>query len=68
VPHIVVKHAPGSSEEQKIQLAEEIVKDVMRILDRKEEVIPGCARRSRSQGLERQSLYTGYPGQMEHAL
>jgi 4-oxalocrotonate tautomerase len=34
-----VKLAPGSSEEQKNQLAEEIVKDVMRILDRKEEVI-----------------------------
>jgi 4-oxalocrotonate tautomerase len=29
----------GSSEEQKNQLVEEIVKDVMRILDRKEEVI-----------------------------
>ena len=39
MPHIVVKLAPGSSEEQKNQLAEEIVKDVMRILDRKEEVI-----------------------------
>ena len=34
-----MKLAPGSSEEQKNQLAEEIVKDVMRILDRKEEVI-----------------------------
>ena len=30
---------PGYQEEQKNQLAEEIVKDVMRILDRKEEVI-----------------------------
>ena len=39
MPHIVVKLAPGSSEEQKYQLAQEIVKDVMRILDRKEEVI-----------------------------
>jgi len=34
-----VKLAPGSSEEQKNQLAEEIVKDVMRVLGRKEEVI-----------------------------
>jgi 4-oxalocrotonate tautomerase len=39
VPHVVVKLAPGSSEEQKNQLAEQIVKDVMRILERKEEVI-----------------------------
>lgn len=37
--HVVVKPAPGSSEEKRNQLAEEIVKDVMRILDRKEEVI-----------------------------
>jgi len=39
MPHVVVKLAPGSSEEQKKQLAEEIVKDVMRILNRKEEVV-----------------------------
>lgn len=39
MPHVVVKLAPGSSEEQKKNLAEEIVKDVMRILDRKEEVV-----------------------------
>ncbi|HWT65360.1 MAG TPA: tautomerase family protein [Terracidiphilus sp.] len=39
MPHVVVKLAPGSSEEQKSQLAEEIVKDVMRVLNRKEEVI-----------------------------
>ena len=37
--HVVVKPAPGSSEEKRNQLAEEIVKDVMRILDRKEEFI-----------------------------
>ncbi len=39
MPHVVVKLAPGSSEEQKKQLAEEIVRDVMRTLDRKEEVV-----------------------------
>lgn len=39
MPHVVVKLIPGSSEEQKNQLAESIVKDVMRILDRKEAVI-----------------------------
>jgi len=39
MPHVVVKLASGSSEEQKNQLAEAIVKDVMRILNRKEEVI-----------------------------
>ena len=39
MPHIVVKLAPGSSEVQKNQLAQEIVKDVMRVLGRREEVI-----------------------------
>jgi 4-oxalocrotonate tautomerase len=39
MPHVVVKLVPGSSEEQKSQLAEEIVKGVMRVLNRKEEVI-----------------------------
>ena len=39
MPHVVVKLAPGSSEKQKNQLAEVIVKDVMRVLGRKEEVI-----------------------------
>jgi 4-oxalocrotonate tautomerase len=39
VPHVVVKLAFGSSEEQKNQLAQEIVKGVMRVLGRKEEVI-----------------------------
>jgi 4-oxalocrotonate tautomerase len=39
MPHVVVKLAPGSSEERKTELAQEIVKDVMRILGRKEEVI-----------------------------
>jgi 4-oxalocrotonate tautomerase len=39
MPHVLVKLAPGSSEEQKNQLAGELVKDVMRVLDRKEEVI-----------------------------
>jgi len=39
MPHVVVKLAPGSSEEQKNQLAQEIVKDVMRVLGRKKEVI-----------------------------
>jgi len=39
MPHVVVKLVPGSSEDEKNQLAQEIVKDVMRILGRKEEVI-----------------------------
>jgi len=39
MPHVVVKLVPGSSEEQKNQLAEAIVKDVMRVLGKKEEVI-----------------------------
>lgn len=39
MPHVVVKLAPGSSEEQKRRLAQAIVQDVMSILNRKEEVI-----------------------------
>ena len=39
MPHVVVKLVPGSSEDEKNQLAQEIVKDVMRVLGRKEEVI-----------------------------
>ena len=39
MPHVVVKLVPGSSDEQKNQLAEEIVRDVMRVLNRKEEAI-----------------------------
>lgn len=37
MPHIVVKLWPGKSEKQKAQLAEQIVKDVMDILNNKEE-------------------------------
>ena len=33
MPHIIVKLWPGKSEQQKMQLAEEITKDVMRALD-----------------------------------
>ena len=32
MPHVIVKLYPGRSEEQKIRLAEEIVKDVVAIL------------------------------------
>ena len=32
MPHVVVKLWPGKSEQQKIQLTEEIVKDVMSVL------------------------------------
>jgi len=39
MPHVAVKLAPGSSEEQKGQLAQEIVKDVMRVLGKKQEAI-----------------------------
>lgn len=39
MPHVLVKLARGSSEERKTELAQEIVKDVMRILGKKEEVI-----------------------------
>ena len=39
MPHVVVKLWPGKSEEQKIRLAEQIVKDVMAILNYGEESV-----------------------------
>lgn len=39
MPHVVVKLWPGRSEEQKRRLAEEIVKDVMTVLQSKEESV-----------------------------
>jgi 4-oxalocrotonate tautomerase len=33
MPHVIVKLWPGKSEQQKAQLAEEIVKDVMNVLN-----------------------------------
>jgi 4-oxalocrotonate tautomerase len=39
MPHVIVKLWPGKSEQQKAQLAEEIVKDVVNVLDSEEEWI-----------------------------
>ena len=39
MPHVVVKLWPGKSEQQKIRLAEEIVKDVMAVLNYGEESV-----------------------------
>jgi 4-oxalocrotonate tautomerase len=39
MPHVIVKLWPGKSEEQKTQLSEEIVKDVMSVLKCKEESV-----------------------------
>ena len=39
MPHVIVKLWPGKSEQQKIRLAEEIVKDVMNVLNYGEESI-----------------------------
>lgn len=36
MPHIIVKLYPGKTEEQKRELADDIVKDVMRVLQSKE--------------------------------
>ncbi len=33
MPHVIVKLYPGRSEEQKIKLTDEIVKDVIRLLN-----------------------------------
>ena len=39
MPHVIVKLWPGKSEQQKIRLAEEIVKDVTNVLDYGEESV-----------------------------
>jgi 4-oxalocrotonate tautomerase len=39
MPHVIVKLWPGKSEQQKMQLAENIAKDVMNVLNCKEESV-----------------------------
>jgi len=39
MPHVIVKLWPGKSEQQKTRLAEEIVKDVMKVLNYGEESV-----------------------------
>jgi len=39
MPHVIVKLWPGKSEEQKARLSEEIVKDVMAVLNSREESV-----------------------------
>ena len=39
MPHVIIKLWPGKSEQQKIRLAEEIVKDVMNVLNHGEESV-----------------------------
>ena len=39
MPHIIVKLWPGKSEEQKVRLTEEIVKDVAKVLNYGEESV-----------------------------
>jgi 4-oxalocrotonate tautomerase len=39
MPHVIVKLWPGKSAQQKIRLAEEIVKDVMKVLNYGEESV-----------------------------
>ncbi len=39
MPHVIVKLYPGRSEQQKTQLAEEIVKDVVAIIKCEEKVV-----------------------------
>jgi 4-oxalocrotonate tautomerase len=39
VPHIIVKLWPGKSEQQKVRLADEIVKDVTKVLNYGEESV-----------------------------
>lgn len=39
MPHVIVKPWPGKSEQQKVRLAEEIVKDVTKVLNYGEEAV-----------------------------
>lgn len=39
MPHVIVKLWPGKSEQQKLRLVEEIVKDVMNVLNYREESV-----------------------------
>jgi 4-oxalocrotonate tautomerase len=39
MPHVIVKLWPGKSEQQKTRLAEEITKDVMKVLNHGEESV-----------------------------
>jgi phenylpyruvate tautomerase PptA (4-oxalocrotonate tautomerase family) len=39
MPHVIVKLWPGKSEQQKVRLSEEIVKDVMKVLNYGEESV-----------------------------
>jgi 4-oxalocrotonate tautomerase len=39
MPHVIVKLWPGKSEQQKTRLADEIVKDVMKVLNYGEESV-----------------------------
>jgi 4-oxalocrotonate tautomerase len=39
MPHVIVKLWPGKSEQQKIRLAEEILRDVMNVLNYGEESV-----------------------------
>jgi 4-oxalocrotonate tautomerase len=39
MPHVIIKLWPGKSEQQKIQLAEEITNDVMNVLSYGEEAV-----------------------------
>jgi 4-oxalocrotonate tautomerase len=39
MPHVIVKLATGKSEQQKVQLAEAIVKDVMKVLHSDEDPV-----------------------------
>ena len=39
MPHVIVKLWPGKSEQQKVRLADEIVKDVTKVLNYREESV-----------------------------
>ena len=49
MPHVIVKLWPGKSEQQKTRLAEEIVKDLMKVLNYGEESVSVAIEEIKSQ-------------------
>ncbi len=67
MPHIIVKLYPGRSEQQKIQLTEKIVQDVVATVNCEEKTISVAFEES-NQKIDRKSLQTGHSQQRTKTL
>jgi len=56
MPHVIVKRWPGKSEQQKTRLAEEIVKDLMKVLNYGEESVSVASKKSNLRIGQRRSI------------